>query len=377
MRESIVITGIGLITPLGCAREKTWGYVKMGQSVSAVQNALEFSENLGLYVRTAPFLAPQARHRIFPIALSSAHEALNHAQIDIDDYLPEDIGCSVSVSKPIFQDGIDEPIHAESVGQYLLEKLDIEGPTQNFVAACATGIHSVLAGSRWLQEGLCKIVIAGSCESSLNPLTISGFKNMGVLSKEPKPFDHTRDGFLMGEGAGIVILERKSDALSRGANIIAEISGCAVGSDSTHPTRFKEDGSSVASVVARALKDASLTPDKIDYVNLHGTGTESNDVIETLAVKNIFKDSLKHISFSSTKASTGHLLGAAGSVELGMTCLALRDQFVPPTAGLTNPDPACDLDYTPKRGKSRAMTHAMSLSFGFGGPIGAIIVKKP
>ncbi len=375
MDDVVVITGIGLVTPLGCSSKKTWSHVRTGDSVAQVQNAIKFPEDMGDFVRTAPFISPRGTHRIFPMALSAVSEALHQAQLDLKKFSPEDLGCSVSVSKPIFLDGQEYPYYPDSVNQYLMEKFRIEGFAQNYVAACATGIHSLLAGASWIKSGLCKAVIVGACEASLNPLIISGFKNLGVLSKTPKPFDLSRDGFVMGEGAGVFILEKKSDALARGAKICAEIAGGAVGSDTHHPVKFKEDGSTIASVIGRALKSTGAEPHDLDYVNLHGTGTVFNDLIETRAVKRAFGDEAEKISFSSTKGSTGHLLGAAGSVEAAITCLALRDQFVPPTANLSNPDPECDLNYTPKRGVEKHMKLAMSLSFGFGGPIGAIVFK--
>lgn len=373
----IVITGIGLISPMGCSREKTWTNVMAGHPVFSVRNAQDFPEGLGDYVRTAPFVNSSGNPRIFPIALSAAHEAVQDSGLDLERMPPESLGCSVSVSKPIFHVGEDFPYQPDSVIQYLAEKLGLGGSSQNFVAACATGIHSILGASRWIGEGLCDVAIAGSCEASLQPFMISGFKNLGVLSRHPRPFDLRRDGFIMAEGAGVLVLEKKSAALARGARIYAEIAGCSVGSDTSHPTRLREDGSSISGVIARALKEAALEPGQIDYVNLHGTGTAVNDPVETLAVKKVFNGSAARTSFSSTKASTGHLLGAAGSLEAALCCLALRDQFAPPTAGLEQPDPTCDLDYTPASGKKRPVSAALSLSFGFGGPIGAVIFKKP
>ncbi|OGR87449.1 MAG: hypothetical protein A3A86_02420 [Elusimicrobia bacterium RIFCSPLOWO2_01_FULL_60_11] len=372
-----MVTGIGLITPLGCSREKTWSAVRQGLPVAAVRNAEEFPHDMGLYVRNAPFVTPKGTPRIFPIALSAAVEALSQAGLDLDNADPQRVGCSVSVSKPVLSAEGSVLFHPDSVLRFLMEKLRLEGPAQNLVAACATGIHSILLGSRWLKEGLADAVLAGSCESSLHPLTISGFKNLGVLSKEPRPFDIRRDGFIMGEGAGILVLERADDARARGAKILAEVSGCAVGSDSEHPVRFKEDGSSVSRVMARALADADIRAEEIGYINLHGTGTAANDALESRAVKLVFSSGAVKTAVSSTKGSTGHLLGAAGSVEAGLSCLALRDGFVPPTAGLEQNDPRCGLDYTPGRGISKEIHHVLSLSFGFGGPIGAVVLSRP
>lgn len=375
--DSIVVTGIGLVTPLGCSREKTWQHVREGRSVVDVQNAENYDEDFKALVRAAPFINPNGNHRIFPLSLTAVHEALHDAGLDLSEVDPERTACSFSVSKPVFSSMGRLPEAPDSIGRYLLKKLGISGPARNVVAACATGVHSILASVRWLEEGLCDVAIAGSGESSLNPLIISGFKNLGVLSDFPCPFDKRRKGFVMGEGSGALILEKRKDALARDAQIYAEVAACSVGSDVSHPTRFSSDGSSIASVISRAMNESGLGPSDLHYVNLHGTGTNLNDVSESKALKRVFGKGAYGISMSSTKASTGHLLGAAGSVEAGIACLALRDQIVPPTANLEVSDPECDLDYTPLRGKSRGLKTAMSLSFGFGGPIGAVIFKSP
>jgi 3-oxoacyl-[acyl-carrier-protein] synthase II len=182
---------------------------------------------------------------------------------------------------------------------------------------------------------------------------------------------------VMGEGSGIFVLERTRDARSRGANIYAEIASCSVGADCGHPTLFAEDGSSIARVLSRALKQAGLPSSGLHYLNAHGTGTLPNDRIETRAFKTVLGPDAGALSISSTKAATGHLLGASGSVEAAFACLALRDQFVPPTVHLEQPDRECDLDYTPRRGRSRNIEAAASLSYGFGGPIGAVVFRRP
>lgn len=380
MRETIVITGIGMMTPLGCGKDRCWNKIKNGKSLMDEPIPKNFEPELSDLVRFVPLENLNGLYRIFPLVLRTVQEALSDANINLDEFDPESIGCSISVSKPIFASSpfsvFSSLSSPDSVNQYLAHELKICGPTENVIAACATGVHSILIASRWLQEGRCDIAIAGSAESSLHPLYISGFQKMGVLSDFPCPFDKRRKGFIVGEGAGILILERKSDAISRKAKIYAEISGCAIGSDFNHPTAFDPEGASIASVLERAIKNARLQKQDIDYINLHGTGTRLNDLIETKAIKKVFGKEADRISLSSTKSATGHLLGAGGSVEAGIACLAIQDQFVPPTLNLEFADPECDLDYTPQKGKNKKIQTVISLSFGFGGPIGAVVFQK-
>ncbi|MBI2119358.1 MAG: beta-ketoacyl-[acyl-carrier-protein] synthase family protein [Elusimicrobia bacterium] len=390
-KERIVVTGIGLVTPLGLTREESWEKIKQGKSLLEEKNPPGLDQTLNDFVRFSPFQysdgstsslffshwfasnnIKEVHHRIFPLALSCVKEALNDAGLELFSQSKERVGCTVSVSKPIFP-----PFYSpDSLNHYLKKELELLGPSSNLIAACATGIHSLRLGSCWLKENLCDLVIAGSVESSLNPLFISGFKRMGLLSNFPCPFDLRRNGFMIGEGAGIFILERRIDALRRDAKIYAELKGCAIGSDTHHPTKFDSSGNSIAFVLKKVLGNASVDEEEIDYINCHGTGTFLNDLTETRAIKTVFKKKAYALSLSSTKSATGHLLGASGSVEAGISCLSIRDHFIPPTLNLENADPECDLDYTAKQGKQKEIDCALSLSFGFGGPIGAILFSK-
>ncbi|OGR97189.1 MAG: hypothetical protein A2902_03645 [Elusimicrobia bacterium RIFCSPLOWO2_01_FULL_64_13] len=371
----VCVTGIGLVTPLADDREGTWRMVREGGTLLFSGTDPVLGPELSPYVRPSPFHHSNGLHPVYPIALRAAREALRDAGLEPLDVPEGRMGCSVSVSKPVFPAGLSAPASPESVHAFIARELGFSGPALNLVAACATGIHSVLLASRWLKEGLCDAALAGSAESSMHPLLVAGFRNMGVLSLFPRPFDRRRDGFILGEGAGVLVLERRSGALSRGAKVRAVLASAAVGSDCSHPTRFFPDGMSVARVISRALARAEIAPGDVGYVNLHGTGTAANDLMETRAVKAAFGKKSYDISCSSTKPATGHLLGAAGSVELGLACLALRDGWVPPTPHLEEPDPECDLDYTALRGRKRSFRAALSLSFGFGGPIGAAVIK--
>ncbi len=391
----IAVTGLGLITPLGCGVELNWERIRRGDSVASepvFQGATvsgsdgapsDLPEELAAYVRSSPFVNPNGHHRLFPMAYAAAREALNMAGLNPDDLKGLRVGCAISVSKPIVaftkrNESVDflEQYFPDAVGRYVLRELGASGPCVNVIAACATGVHSLLAGSRWLEEDHCDLVLCGSAESSLHPLIISGFKQMGVLSRSPRPFDRGRDGFMMGEGAGVLILERKERALSRRAAVVAELAGCAVGTDVSHPTVFDRTGDSIVSVLNRAMRDAGLAPRDIDYLNAHGTGTVLNDAIESEAIRKVFGtlSGGSKLSVSSTKGSTGHLLGASGSVEAAIVCLALRDQCAPPSAALVQSEQ--ELNFVTGRARPQKIDHAASLSFGFGGPIGAVLFEK-
>lgn len=429
---AIAVTGLGLITPLGCGVELNWERIRRGDSIASEpvnQGAWasgaggapsDLPEELAAYVRSAPFVNPNGHHRLFPMALAAAREALNMAGLSAGDLKGLRVGCAISVSKPIVaftkqNEPIDflEQYFPDAVGRSVMRELGVSGPCVNVIAACATGVHSILAGSRWLEEDLCDVVLCGSAESSLHPLIISGFKQMGVLSRQPRPFDRDRDGFMMGEGAGVLILERKERALARFASVIAELEGCAVGTDVSQPTLFDRTGDSIVSVIERALRGAGLAAGDIDYLNAHGTGTVMNDAIEAKAIRKVFARAAepatalvagrqgtqstagvtfpeRRLMVSSTKGSTGHLLGASGSVEAAIACLALRDQCAPPSAALDHPDEALSegirfvTSQGPAQGQTRFQSQvqlqninrAASLSFGFGGPIGVVLFKK-
>lgn len=381
---SIVVTGIGLITPLGGDRESTWERVRRGDSLVGEPDPDNAGKDWAAFVRSAKFSNPNGLHRIFPMTVAAAREALAAAGLDLSSLPADRVGCSISASKPILAPGFPDRVKGtvldriapDAVGRHAARVLGLGGPLSNTIAACATGVHSIQIASRWLEEGLCDAVLAGSAESSLSDLFVSGFRNIGVLTDFPRPFDRRRKGFVMGEGAGVMVLERREDAEARRARICAEIAACAVGGDCGHPTLFAEDGSSIARVLRRALERSGLSAPDLHHVNAHGTGTWPNDRIETRALKTVLGPAAYDLSVSATKAATGHLLGASGSVEAAFACLALRDQFVPPTAHLEEFDPECDLDCTPVRGRARKMAAAASLSYGFGGPIGVVVFRR-
>jgi 3-oxoacyl-[acyl-carrier-protein] synthase II len=259
-----------------------------------------------------------------------------------------------------------------------------KGPNSCTATACTSSAHSVGDSFRIIQRGEADAMIAGGSEAAITPLGVGGFAAMRALStrnddpaRASRPFDRDRDGFVMGEGAGILVIEELEQAKARGATIYCEISGYGMSGDAFHITSPCEDGDGAIRVMRATLKDAGVEPSAVDYVNCHGTSTPVGDPMETLAVKAVFGGHAKSkLAISSTKSMTGHLLGAAGGLEAGVTALALRDQVLPPTINYENPDPACDLDYVPNVARKASVRHALSNSFGFGGTNGALLFSR-
>jgi 3-oxoacyl-[acyl-carrier-protein] synthase II len=259
----------------------------------------------------------------------------------------------------------------------------IKGPNLSIVTACATGGHCIGEASRIIQYGDADVCVAGGTEANLTPLTVGGFNAMKALSRrneEPekasRPFERDRDGFVVAEGAGIVIVEELEHALARGARIYAEIIGYGYNGDAYHITAPAPEGEGFIRCMHMALKDAGISPPEVDYINAHGTSTDLNDAMETLAIKKVFGDKAKALPVSSTKSMTGHLLGAAGAIEAAFSILSIRDQICPPTINYENPDPACDLDYVPNVARKHDISVVMSNSFGFGGTNAVLIFRR-
>jgi 3-oxoacyl-[acyl-carrier-protein] synthase II len=257
------------------------------------------------------------------------------------------------------------------------------GPNLALATACATGSHALGEAAAIIRRGQADVMIAGGSEAAIVRLAMAGFDNMGAMStrNDPPegaccPFDARRDGFVMGEGAGIVVLERLDLALARGARIYAELAGYGVTADAFHITAPAEDGAGAVECMAMALADAGLPPTAVDYINAHGTSTPLNDAIETRAIKAVFGEHAYRLAASSSKSMTGHLMGAAGAIEAIFTVLVLRDQVLPPTINYEMPDPACDLDYVPNRARPATVNVAMSNSFGFGGHNGTVLFRR-
>jgi 3-oxoacyl-[acyl-carrier-protein] synthase II len=258
-----------------------------------------------------------------------------------------------------------------------------KGPNSAAVTACATGTHCIGDSMRIIQHGDADVMICGGTEAAITPLSVGGFAAMRALSTRndnpaaaSRPWDKDRDGFVIGEGAGVLILEELEFAKARGARILAEVVGYGMSADAYHITSGSEDGDGVFRVMNAALKDAKLTPDKIDYINAHATSTDIGDRLETVAIHRTFGGHARKLAVSSTKSMTGHLLGGAGGVEAGITVMALQDQIAPPTINHENPDPACDLDVVPNKARPMKIEYALSNSFGFGGTNACLIFKR-
>jgi 3-oxoacyl-[acyl-carrier-protein] synthase II len=262
-------------------------------------------------------------------------------------------------------------------------ELGLKGPNLALSTSCAAGTHAVGRAFRMVQHRESAAMIAGGVEAIITPMCIAGFNAMKALStrnEEPKkasrPFDEDRDGFVLGEGAGFVVLESLEGALKRNARIYAEVIGFAMNSDAWHMTAPPPDGKGAATCMRKALEDAGVSPGQIDYINAHGTSTPLNDICETRAMKTVFGDAIYRVPVSATKSMTGHLLGGAGGIETVFTCLSIRDNLLPPTINLEHPDTGCDLDFVPHTSRSHPVTLAMTNSFGFGGINGSLILSR-
>jgi 3-oxoacyl-[acyl-carrier-protein] synthase II len=259
----------------------------------------------------------------------------------------------------------------------------IKGPNLCIVTACATGAHSIGEACRIIQYGDADVMVAGGSEANLTPLTVGGFNAMKALStrnddpqRASRPFERDRDGFVVAEGSGIVILEELEHAKKRGAKIYAEMAGYGYNGDAYHITAPCPDGDGFIRCIRMALKDAQLSPDDVDYINAHGTSTKLNDYVETLSIKVVFQEKAYRIPVSSTKSMTGHLLGAAGAIEAIFSVLSIRDQVCPPTINYENPDPECDLDYVPNTARNHTINVVISNAFGFGGTNSALVFRR-
>ncbi len=360
--NEVVVTGLGIVTQFGAGGDFHWQLLS-GEPLAGRRRDEGFDG--------ARAMVDQA-----------AGEALTQAGFWQDDTLhsvdPERVGCTVSASKPFFPDSGADVIPPERINEYCRSRFGLGGEARNTIAACATGAYSIALAASWIEQGLCDIVLAGSVEPAAHPLIAAGFAQMGVLSADgiTRPFDQQRCGFGFGQGAGIVVLESRAHAAKRGGRLLARLSGWGLGADGHSAVAFNSNGQKIADVIARALGKAQRSPSEVRHVNAHGTGTRQNDWIETQALRKAFGSAAEQLMISATKATTGHLLGAAGSIEFIFTVLALRHQFILPTTTLESADPECALDYTPRQGHRATFDHAMSLSFGFGGPIGALVVSR-
>ncbi|HET6583492.1 MAG TPA: beta-ketoacyl-ACP synthase II [Nannocystaceae bacterium] len=409
-RRRIAITGIGLVTPLGIGTAETWAQIQAGASgIGPITrfDAREFTTTIAGEVRgfDGTRWIPKRNLRQMDLfiqyALAAADMAVKEAGLDVDKPDPDRWGCYVgagmgglgmieSTYKALLDKG---PRHG--ISPYFTPAVIINlapgqisiahqcrGPNMSMVSACSTAAHSIGEAARVIERGDADLMIAGGTESTVTPLGIGGFCSARALSqrnaeptKASRPFTASRDGFVLSEGAAILVLEDLERARARGVTIVAEIVGYAANADAYHITSPSPAGEGAATCMKKALADAGLAPEAIGYVNAHATSTQA-DVIETRAIKGAFgKWAQGGLAVSSTKSMHGHLLGAAGGLEAAICALALRDGVLPPTINLDDPDPECDLDYVPHEARRVRVEHAMSNSFGFGGTNAALVVK--
>jgi len=410
LSRRVVVTGVGLVLPQGIGIDPVWARICEG--VSGVGPLTRFdttdfetkiaAEVKGFRSEDYIELKEMKKMDIFiHYALAAAEIALADSGLAVSNNNAERIGVIVgtglgglsSIEKyhtvllergpqrvtPFF---IPMLIANEASG-HIAMRFGAKGPNLCVVTACATGAHSIGDAFRCIQYGDADAIIAGGVEATITPLAVAGFNSMKALSTrnaEPerasRPFERDRDGFVMGEGAAVTILEELEHARARGAKIYAELVGYGYTSDAYHLAAPDPKGDGAARCMQMALRDAKLSPDAVDYINAHGTSTELNDMVETIAIKRVFGGHAAKLAVSSTKSMTGHLLGAAGSTEAVFSCLAIRDRIIPPTINYENPDPQCDLDYVPNTAREQAVKIVISNSFGFGGTNATLAFKK-
>ena len=406
----VVITGMGALSPVGNDIDTIWRNLCAGNSGIGINNAFDttdFSIKIGGAVKDfqpEPYLNSKET-RILDLFIQygvvAAGQAIDDSGIEVNDSNRHRIGTimgagigglgtiehyhSIMLEKgprrvsPFFTPGSIINMIAGQVSM----KYGLTGPNLATVTACTTGLHCIGQAARTIAYGDADVVVAGGSEMATTPLGIAGFTSAKALSKrndEPtkasRPWDKDRDGFVLADGAGMVVLESLQHAQQRGANIIAEIIGFGMSSDAYHMTLPPADGAGAALAMENAINDAAIDRTKIGYINAHGTSTNAGDLAETVALKNVFGEHAYDLSISSTKSMSGHMLGAAGSFETIVTALALRDQIAPPTINLDNPGEGCDLDYVPHQSKRLDTQYALCNSFGFGGTNGSLLLKS-
>jgi len=410
MARRVVVTGVGLVTPLGTGNEKTWNAICAGKSgVGLITrfDTTDFAVKIAAEVKdfiAEDFIDPKTAKHLDPFvqyAVAAAEMALTDSGFAVTEENAARVGvitgcglgglstiekyhqiCLERGPKRITPFFIPMVIPNMGAGQISIVK-KIKGPNLSVTTACAAGTHAVGEAFRMLSAGICDVAVTGGSESVICPLAVGGFNAMKALSrnndfpeKASRPFDRDRDGFIIAEGAGIIILEELEHAKARGARIYAEMAGYGLSGDGFHMAAPPEDGDGAVRCMKMALADAQMNVDEIDYINAHGTSTPLNDVVETRAIKSVYGDHARKLAISSTKSMTGHMLGGAGGIESVFTALSIHNQVAPPTANLENPDDECDLDYVPGSARNMKIRAAMSNSFGFGGTNAVIIMKR-
>jgi 3-oxoacyl-[acyl-carrier-protein] synthase II len=406
----VVITGVGAMTPVGNTAEEFWASLKQGRSgigpitkfdttgypTRIAGEIRNFDEAKFIDKKESRRLDPYLKYAIATSAMAVEDAALDTKKVDATRFgvlIGSGIG---GITTLLEGEDIRKTKGAERVSPFVVPMLIVnmapglvsmrfgaKGPNTSVVTACASGNHAIGDAARLIERGDADVMIAGGAEAIIVPLTIAGFCSMKAMStrndepeKASRPFDAARDGFVCGEGAGIVILESLEHAVRRDARIYAEVVGYGMTSDAHHMTAPDPEGDGATRAMQLALNDAAIAPSAIGYINAHGTSTPYNDKFETIAIKRVFGDDARRLAVSSTKSMTGHLLGAAGGIEAVATVLALHHGLLPPTINYETPDPDCDLDYVPNQARKVDIEYAMSNAFGFGGTNATLAFRK-
>ena len=410
-KRRVVVTGIGLVTPVAIGTEETWQGLVSGKSgigpithFDHSQFATHFAGEVHSWDPTRWMTSRDAKNidPFIQYAIAGAALAMDDSGLKIDPSFAERVGCFVgaglggvtsieATAKTLAEKGPRYGISPFFVPMIIVNlapgqisiRYGAKGPNLSQVSACSTGAHAIGDAMRVIQRGDADAMICGGTEATVTPLGVGGFNSMRALStrneapqQASRPFDKDRDGFVIAEGAGIVVIEELEFAKKRGAKIYAEITGYALNADAHHITSPAPEGEGAQRVMKLALKDAGLAPSDIGYINAHGTSTKMNDLNETIAIKKVFGDSARQLMVSSTKSMTGHMLGAAGGVETAICALVLARGVVPPTINYTTPDPECDLDYVPNTAREVRVDHVLTNSYGFGGTNASLVLSR-
>ena len=411
MKRRVVVTGVGLVTPVAVGTEETWQGLLAGKSgigpithFDSTDFATHFAGEVKGFDVTKWISARDARNLdlFIQYAIASALLAVEDSGLKIEGEFAERVGCYVGAGlggvasieetcKTLAEKGPRHGISPFFVPAIIVNlapgqisiRTGAKGPNFSHVSACSTGAHAIGEAARAIERGDAEAMICGGAEATVSPLGVGGFNSMRALStrneapqQASRPFDRDRDGFVIAEGAGILVIEELEHAKKRGAKLYAEITGYAANADAHHITAPAPEGEGAQRCMRMALKDAKLAPADVGYINAHGTSTKMNDVNETIAIKKVFGEAARKLMVSSTKSMTGHMLGAAGGVETGICALAIARGAIPPTINYTTPDPECDLDYVPNTAREIRVDHVLTNSYGFGGTNASLVLSR-
>lgn len=409
-KRRVVVTGLGAISPVGNTVDASWASILEGRSGAATITAFDvsaypvrFSASVKDFDVSAYLSAKDARKMsaFVHYGMAAGVQAIENAGLDVTDENRQRVGVSIGSgigglpeiehSVEVLQNGGPRKLSpffvpatiVNMVAGNLSIRFGLQGPNISIATACTTGTHNIGDAARLIEHGDADAMVAGGAEMATSPLGLAGFAAARALStrndepeKASRPWDVGRDGFVLGDGAGMLVLEEYEHAKARGANILAELAGYGMSADAYHMTQPAENGAGAYNCMANALRDAGIEREDIDYVNAHGTSTQVGDVAEVEGLKSLFGDHAYRLAVSSTKSMTGHLLGAAGGIEAVFSVLSLRDQVVPPTINLDEPAEGCDLDFVPHEARSMKIGAALSNSFGFGGTNGTLVFRR-